>query len=293
MKKYDTLVIGPISLDINIDYTGQEQREIGGAVVQSGYAASKSGAKTAIFTKLNPEDADPIVIFADSGADVFWNSSKQTTSIRNEYYTADKERRSCYALSQCDPFSFSELPKIQSSIYHFAGLMVGDFDFECIKLASELGYVAVDVQCLLRTVEPDATMKFYDYAKKHDLFPHITYLKTDTAEAEILTGLSDRFEMAKKLHSFGSKEIMISHNTEILVYDGENFYTHPIKSRNLSGRSGRGDTVFASYITQRLHSSPDDSLRFAAALVSLKMETPGPFKGCTDDINKYIKDFYL
>ena len=57
-KQYDTLIIGPVSLDHNIDYQGNERKEVGGAVVASGFAAAKSGNKTALFTKLNPADAD-------------------------------------------------------------------------------------------------------------------------------------------------------------------------------------------------------------------------------------------
>ena len=50
-KAYDVLVIGPVSLDHNIDYQGNERREVGGAVVASGFAAAGSGVKTAIFCK--------------------------------------------------------------------------------------------------------------------------------------------------------------------------------------------------------------------------------------------------
>ena len=42
-KKYDSLVIGPVSLDHNIDYLGNERKEVGGAVVASGFAAARSG----------------------------------------------------------------------------------------------------------------------------------------------------------------------------------------------------------------------------------------------------------
>ena len=42
MKKFDVLVIGPVSLDHNIDCEGKERREIGGAVVASGFAAARS-----------------------------------------------------------------------------------------------------------------------------------------------------------------------------------------------------------------------------------------------------------
>ena len=41
-KEYDIMVVGPISLDHNIDYLGNERREVGGAVVASGFAAAGS-----------------------------------------------------------------------------------------------------------------------------------------------------------------------------------------------------------------------------------------------------------
>ena len=58
MKEYDIMVVGPVSLDHNIDYLGNERKEVGGAVVASGFAAAGSGAKTAIFCKSNAADAD-------------------------------------------------------------------------------------------------------------------------------------------------------------------------------------------------------------------------------------------
>ena len=157
-KTYDVLVIGPVSLDHNIDYQGNERKEVGGAVVASGFAAAKSGNRTAVFTKLNPADADVEERFAGSGADVYWKPSQATCSIRNQYFTADKEKRACTSMGVCDPFRFDELPDIETKIYHFAGLVYGDFDGALFAEAARHGKVAVDVQCLLRHVEADRTM---------------------------------------------------------------------------------------------------------------------------------------
>lgn len=291
-KQYDVIVIGPVSLDHNIDHLGNERKELGGAVVASGFAAAKSGNKTALFTKLNPADADVEERFAESGADLYWKESAATCSIRNQYFTADKEKRACTSMGVCDAFKFEELPEIKANIYHFAGLVYGDFDGELFKEAAKHGKVAVDVQCLLRHVEPDKTMAFHDWAEKKEYLPYIDYLKTDAAEAEILTGLTDRAEAAKLLYSWGAKEIMITHNTEVLIYDGKEIYTCPIKARNLSGRTGRGDTTFAGYITERQRADIPAALQYCTALVSLKMETPGPFMGTRADVEEYIKAFY-
>ena len=248
-KTYDVLVIGPVSLDHNIDYQGNERKEVGGAVVASGFAAAKSGNRTAVFTKLNPADADVEERFAGSGADVYWKPSQATCSIRNQYFTADKEKRACTSMGVCDPFRFDELPDVETKIYH-------------------------------------------DWAEKKQYLPVIDYLKTDAAEAEILTGLTDRAEAAKLLYSWGAKEVLITHNTEVLAYDGETIYTCPIKARNLSGRTGRGDTTFAGYITERQRAGVEEALRYCTALVSFKMETPGPFQGTRQDVLDYLREFY-
>lgn len=292
-KQYDTLIIGPVSLDHNIDFEGREYHEVGGAIVQSGFAAAKIGHSTALFTKLNTSDADLNKIFETSGADLFWKASAKTTSIRNKYFTADKETRECKAISVCDPFHAEEIPELDTRIYHLAGLIYGDFSSKLIKQISEReGKVAVDVQCLLRHAEADGSMTFYDWADKKTHMKYIDFLKADAAESEILTGETDRIEAAKKLYGWGAKEIMITHNKEVMIYDGAEVYTCPIRARNLLGRTGRGDTCFSGYITERLSKSIPEALLFATALVSLKMETIGPFKGERRDVDEYIRRFY-
>lgn len=121
----------------------------------------------------------------------------------------------------CAPFRFDELPEVETKVYHFAGLVHGDFDGNLFAEAAKHGKVAVDVQCLLRHVKADNSMAFHDWAEKLEYLPYIDYLKTDAAEAEILTGLSDRAEAARLLHQWGAKEVLITHNTEVLAYDGK------------------------------------------------------------------------
>lgn len=291
-KQYDVLVIGPISLDENIDYLGHVHKEVGGAVVASGYAAAGSGVATAIFCKMNPDEVDFQARFAQADADLYWARSSNTCSIRNQYFTADKEKRRCTSMGVCDRFRFEEFASIKTRVYHFAGLVYGDFDDSLLIEAAKHGKVGLDVQCMLRHVEPDKQMTFYDWPEKIKCLPYVDYLKTDAAEAEILTGQTDRAQAARMLHEWGAKEVMITHNTEVLIYDGTKIYTCPIKARNLSGRTGRGDTAFAGYIAERQRADVRQALRYCTALVSLKMETPGPFCGNRQDVEAYLDAFY-
>ncbi|HOC68298.1 MAG TPA: PfkB family carbohydrate kinase, partial [Candidatus Hydrogenedentes bacterium] len=112
----------------------------------------------------------------------------------------------------------------------------------------------------------------------------VHYLKTDAAEAETLTGEQDRAKAIKILASWGAKEIMLTHHTEVMVCVAGELFTAPFTARNLSGRTGRGDTCFASYCYWRTDHTPEEACRFAAEVTSRKMERPGPFTGNIKDI---------
>ena len=293
MKNVDIMIVGQLSLDINTDFGGREERVIGGAVLCSGFAADATGVKVAVLAKGNRDIADPVKAFATRpNIDVIPVDSATCTSISNVYHTADRERRTCKAISHIEPYRPEDIPAdVNAKIYHVAGLMAGDISDEMIEALSKRGQAAVDVQCLLRRDDGEQ-MAFHDWPEKKKYLPMITYLKTDAAEAEILTGLTDRYAAAKLLHEWGAKEVMITHNTEVILYDGENMYASPLKPRNLTGRTGRGDTTFAGYLAKRLHCGIQESLEYAAALVSLKMETPGPFTGTEEDVYTYMKEYY-
>lgn len=294
MKKYDTVTIGHISLDYNIDYLDHLIIEVGGAVIYSSAAAYALGHKVLAITKLAKEDLERAKEFVIPKEDILVLDSKMSTSIKNKYHTPDKEKRTCTCIAQGSPFTAQDIPyDIDAKVYHLAGLIFGDFDGELIKNLAKRGKLAVDVQALLRHVDNESkAMYFEDWAEKEELIPYTTYLKTDAAEAEILTGEADRKKAAEILYGWGAKEVVITHNTEVLAYDGKNFYTCPIKSRNLSGRSGRGDTTFAAYISERQNNDIEKALLYATATVSVKMEKPGPYRGNRKDIEEYIKEFY-
>ena len=295
MKHYSSVIIGHITMDRNVDHLGNEMRLAGGAVIYSSASAYALGHNVLALTKVAKKDQERLSAFTVPAENLICIDCESSSDMYNQYFTADKERRKCVCLSVGTPFEAEDIPDdITADIFHFAGLVYGDFSNDLIKAASERGKVAVDVQTCLRHVDTEngGTMYFEDWKDKKEMIPYIHFLKTDAAEAEILTGLTDRYEAAKMLHSWGAKEVVITHNTEVIAYDGNEFCSYPIKSRNLSGRTGRGDTTFAAYINERLSHSMADALLYATATVSLKMETPGPFKGTREDVEAYIEEFY-
>lgn len=292
MKQYDLMILGPATRDVNIDYTGAEDRSAGGAVTFCTPAARAAGAKVFAAVKIAPSDRDIIQGFGMDPEDIALLPSELTTLMRNEYFTADRERRNSSCPAQSGPILPEELPDVDFRLCHLAGLLYGDFPGELIEFLHKKALLSADAQGFLRHNE-NGKLCFHDWADKRRYLPYMDFLKTDAAEAEILTGLTDRAEAARQLYDWGAKEIVISHNTEILAYNGAELLTCPIRARNLSGRTGRGDTTFGSYLAMRLTGADmAQALLYATACVSLKMETPGVFRGTRADVEAYIREFY-
>lgn len=288
MATYDIVMIGHISKDIIID-RGVESRILGGAVIQSSAAARRSGARVFVVTKASSDDADVGRFFEAEGTDVRIIPSRSSTSIRNVYESEDRDRRTATLLNLADPFVPEELSGIESRIFHLAGLFVGEIPDPLIELLHGRGEVALDVQGVVRHSE-GGELRLRDWQAKKRFLPFVAYLKTDAAEAEILTGTGDREKAARILRDLGAKEVMITHSSEVIVLEGEKIHRAPFTSRNLSGRTGRGDTCFASYLAWRLGHDAEESVRFAAALTSVKMESPGPFAGSIESVKDRMRE---
>ncbi len=290
--KYDSMIIGHMTIDKNTDYLGNVDILEGGAVLYSSAAAKALGHKVLAVTKLAESDLSHVDAFVLDKNEIIAIPAEHTCLMENTYFTPDRERRRSVCAQPGDPFTLDDIPEVDSTIYHFAGLVNGDFTKDLLVECSKRGKVAVDVQSFLRNVGEDGTMYFADWQDKKEILPYIDYLKTDAAEAEILTGNTDRYQAAYELCSWGAKEVIITHNTEVIVCDGKNIYACPIKARDLCGRTGRGDTTFASYLTERVYNDISSSLLVATATVSLKMETVGVIKATRKDIQNYIDEFY-
>ncbi|MCK4514210.1 MAG: carbohydrate kinase [Spirochaetaceae bacterium] len=287
-QDYDIVMMGHISKDI-IVFEGSEELVVGGPVAYSSAAAARAGARILVVTRCAPEDRGHLNSIGESGAKVQVLDSAATTSIRNVYHSADRERRTVTLLSRADSFTVDEIPEFSTKIFYFAGLFVGELPDALIVPAAQRADVALDVQGVLRT-EEKGSLIFRDWAGKDEYLPHIAYLKADAAEAEILTGTDDREKAAHMLGEMGAREVMITHHTEVIVGAAGRIYRAPLRPRNLSGRTGRGDTCFAAYLARRLRDGIQDSLGFAAALVSMKMEAPGVFTGSIADVRARMQE---
>ncbi len=251
MKTYDLMILGPATRDVNIDYTGEEDRSVGGAVTFCTPAARAAGAEVFAAVKIAAADAEIMDSFDLPAESKALLPSKRTTLMRNEYFTPDRERRNSRCAAQSDPIGPKEVPDVPFRLCHLAGLLYGDFSDALLEALHARALLSADAQGFLRHNE-EGIMCFHDWAEKRRFLPYMDYFKTDAAEAELLTGFVDREAAARQLCDWGAKEVMVSHNSEMLVCDGERVFRCPVRARNLSGRTGRGDTTFGAYLAVRM-----------------------------------------
>ena len=145
--------------------------------------------------------------------------------------------------------------------------------------------MSADMQSFVRQVDMVThQIAFLDVPHKMEIVGLMDMVKLDIVEAKVLTGTDDLEQAAIIMEGWGCSEILITKAEGVLARVNGKTYFEKFSNRSAVGRTGRGDTVFAAYLAYRLDHEITESLRFAAALVSLKMETPGPFSGTLADV---------
>jgi len=218
------------------------------------------------------------------GVTAFARATPQSTCLRLFYPTDNLDQRTIELTSSAGPFTVNEIADLEARAYAVGASVRGEVPTEVVQaLAAKGGILAVDVQGFLRIVR-NGTLISDGWPGKENILRHVTVLKTDAVEAELITGEPDRHAAAKKLATFGPKEVLLTHGGGVLVYHDGVFHEAPWAPEAVRGRSGRGDTCTSSYLSRRLTAPPEDAVVWAAAATSLKLEAEGPFRRDLKDV---------
>jgi sugar/nucleoside kinase (ribokinase family) len=276
-SELDVAIIGHFAKD-KIIVNGQETVASGGSVYYGGLALRRLGLNVAVITRLARDDFARLEELTAEGIRVFARAARQTSGIANTYFTADMDRRLTRPLGDAGRFRLRDLPRIAPRLWLVGPLMVGEVDLAFIRALAARGPVALDAQGFVR-IRDGENLVFRDWVDKRDGIPYVQYLKVDQAEAEVLTGFTDRRRAAEQLAEWGAQEVVLTHAGGVLVVAPGAVSEATFAPRSLAGRTGRGDTCFAAYLAQRRIANPQEACAFAARITSLKLETPGAFRG--------------
>ena len=277
----DIMMIGHFAKD-RLVVDGHSEYASGGAVYYGSVALRRLGVDVAVVTRLHPDDFPLLDELEQEGVRVFAIPAPVTSGIENIYRSVDMERRICKLMSFAGPFQPAEIPDLSARIYLIASIIAGEVDLSLLKSLAQRGPVAIDIQGFVR-VHDNGNLVFRQWPDMEEGLSCVTYLKLDRAEAELLTGQTDLQLAARQMAEYGPREIVITQSTEVTVLAEGKIYQAPLTPRSLAGRTGRGDTCFATYLGCRLNCPPEEATRLAGAVTTLKQEQPGPWRGTPAD----------
>jgi sugar/nucleoside kinase (ribokinase family) len=292
-KKYDITFVGHMCYDEIVPFGGKPHVAPGSAVLCGAMVAARVGKRVAAVVKMAPKDEAILKPMKDLGIDTYLIPSEETSYNRVVHESENVDERTMTLIRSAGLISIDDVPDLDSTCVHLAGISDTEFDMALMEGLKSRNYssLSVDMQSFVRHIHPVThNHEFSDVAHKKEIAAMMDKLKLDIVEARLLTGTDDLEKAAVIIESWGCPEIMITHSEGVLARVKGKTYYEKFSNSNTSGRTGRGDTTFAAYLSHRLDHEVAESLKFAAALVSIKMETPGPFNSTLEEVYKRLKE---
>jgi sugar/nucleoside kinase (ribokinase family) len=290
MNDVDVLAIGHIDKG-RVVVAGKSQSIAGGAIHFGGMVLLALGLRVGVVTRVAKNDLDLLSDLRNAGALIYPVFSCETTAIENVIPNPNSDERRCFCRGFAGTFRTEDLPSISTKLYYLGTIITNEIDLPFLKAVAERGPVALDAQgCLRKLVGDELITDGWDWAD--EALPLVRFLKVDNKEAKALTG-EDGQKALEILGRKGPEEVVLTHRDGVLVWAKGEIFEAPFKPKSLAGRTGRGDTCFSAYLGRRLlGDSPKEATRFAAALTTLKLERPGPFRSSLDEVYRLLNSLY-
>lgn len=287
----DICCIGHITLD-KIITPKKTTYMNGGTSFYFAYAINQLPQKVSfqLVTSVSEEDACAVNRMQKRGIDAINHISSHTVIFENKY-GEDMNNRTQRVLDKAEPFTLEKVKDVDAKVFHLGTLLSDDFPNEVVEFLANKGKVSIDVQGYLREVRNKVVYPV-DWKDKLRILKCTEILKVNEHEMEVVSGLKDPREAAKRLASWGVREVIITLGSYgSLIYAGDKFYEIPAyQPKEVVDATGCGDTYSAGYLyTRALGADYEEAGRFAAAMCTIKLEHHGAFSGTIDDIYKIIK----
>ena len=283
MENYDIVFIGQMGMGTIVPFEGPPFVELGSPVLFAAIAASCLGKRIAAVTTISESEAYLLGPLRTAGVDLFVKPG-ETAQYRVVFPTPNVDERQSFLIRGGG--RIDEIPPFEPCLVHLCCIGVREFQLDLMRSLKAQGFrLSVDMQgFVLQADDETGAVHLKDVPEKKEILSMADFVKLDAAEAQTLTGADVLQDQADILEDWGNSEIIITSSEGVLArIKGETTFAK-FTSRSTRGRMGRGDTVIGSYLAYRLDHSVEDSLRFAAALTSIKMESPGPFTGSVEDV---------
>jgi sugar/nucleoside kinase (ribokinase family) len=285
MNHYDIVFMGHLATATIVPFEGSPFVERGGPAFFGPIAASCLTKRIATVTRIAESEGQLLGPLKAAGIDLFVQP-RETAQMRVVHPNVNVDERQIFLIERGGYFCIDDMPPIEPCLIHLGGLSVHEFSLEFMQALKARGFrLSVDVQSFVWQVEDQTgAIHLGDVPEKKEILRMVDFVKLDVMEGKALTGTDVLQDQADILEDWGSSETVITCSDGALACSEGKTTFAKFTNRSIQGRTGRGDTFFGAYLACRLNRSVEDSLRFAAALTSIKMESTGPFSGSLEDV---------
>lgn len=292
-SRFDFVSIGAYTKDTIVKRSGTTYVD-GGGYSYSAHAARVAGISVGAVTRLAAEDRKSTDLLRSVGVEVAVHESQHSTLMRLEYPTDNVDERILTVAAVADPFVPDDVASIEAAgAILISPSIRGEVPLAVVEaVRARARLVGLDVQGYVRVRTPHGRLAYEPWPELRQVLGLVDVLKSDAVEGEFLTGERDLHAIARKLASYGPKEIVLTHKDGLVVLVNGTTHEQPFLPAELRGRSGRGDTCVGSYLSYRLNAEPAEATAWAAALTSLKLEAEGPIRRSRADVEAAIRNRY-
>ena len=276
---YDICTIGHITLDKVV--TAQSVKYMpGGTSFYFSKALRQFDINYMLVTALAEKESHIVAGLREENIEVFSQNSPYTVYFEN-IYSANQDHREQNVLHKAAPFIVAQMPAIEARIFHLGPLLSDDISVDLVKMLAAKGIVSLDIQGYLRYVK-DKKVLYKDWEDKKEALAHVSILKANEFEMEVVTGTGDVREGAQYLADLGVKEVIITLGSKgSLIYTDNQFFQIPAyRPTAVVDATGCGDTYMAGYLSKKVRGAGvQEAGEFGAAMATLKIQSSGPFSG--------------
>jgi len=286
MALYDIVFVGHTATGEIVPFKKPPHPEAGGPAPYAAMAAARCMKRIALLTRLAKNDSHVLEPLKSAGIDIYIQPAEVTTHVRIVQPSANPDEREMILTKNSGFFKIDEIPQLEPCLVHLDGMTNQEFTMEFMVELRRRGFrLCIDMQSFILQVD-DKTWRIHlkDVPEKQEIIGMADIVKLDVAEAKVLTGSDDLHKAAAMIEEWGCPETIITRSDGVLAHVRGRDYFAPFSNRSVVGRTGRGDTTLAAYLTQRTDHPVEYALEFAAAMASIKMETPGPYMGTMEDV---------
>lgn len=285
MDSYDIVFIGQMGTTTIIPFLGPPFMEEHSPVLFSAIAASCLGKRIAAVTKISEGKERLLKPLRAKGIDVMVRPG-EVGEIRVTFPSPNLDERQAFVVRAGDDLGIDDIPPLEPCLVHLCCFGHRSVQLDVLRSLKTQGFrLSVDIQGFV--LQPDmktGEVHLEDVPEKREILTLADFVKLDAMEAQTLTGANVLQDQADILESWGSSESVITCAEGVLARKEGATTFFKFTNSSIPGRMGRGDTVMGSYLARRLDHSIEDSLRFAVALTSIKLEAAGPFKGSMEEV---------